>query len=52
MRSIAEVVSRCEGVRVLEINHDVLLSRFIGEGEKKLRQVFKDADRYYAMLLH
>ena len=46
MKSLAEEISRKTDVRVLSISHDVLLSRYVGEGESKLREIFSTASRY------
>lgn len=45
MHSIATALARNNGVKVLEISHDILLARYMGEGEKKLRQIFRTAHR-------
>jgi AAA+ superfamily predicted ATPase len=45
MKSIAEIISREKDVRILTVNHDILLSRYVGEGENKLRELFKTAHR-------
>ena len=45
MRSIAAVLTRSKGVTVLEISHDILLASYVGESEKKLREIFKNAHR-------
>ena len=34
-----------KGVTVLEISHDILLASYVGESEKKLREIFKNAHR-------
>jgi hypothetical protein len=46
MRSIAEIISKERDVKILSVNHDILLSRYVGEGENKLRELFKTAHRW------
>jgi AAA+ superfamily predicted ATPase len=49
MRSIANIMVNRNKIKIFEISHDILLSRFVGEGEIKLRSIFKDAHRYVCM---
>jgi SpoVK/Ycf46/Vps4 family AAA+-type ATPase len=45
MRSIAEIISKERDVKILSVNHDILLSTYVGEGENNLRELFKTAHR-------
>ena len=48
MRTLAEAISSRSDVSVLSISHDILLSRYVGEGEGKLREIFSSASRHDA----
>jgi SpoVK/Ycf46/Vps4 family AAA+-type ATPase len=45
MRSIADIICKRHGVGSVTVLHDVRLSKYVGEGEHKLREYFKTAQR-------